>query len=199
MKRLVKHLVISLCTLFLMVSAAYATHCSRCNYDNPYGASTCVQCGAPLVVAQEVVYCQNCGLANPYSSYYCSRCGAPLHAAPPAPASASYVDFEVHSHKHHHESHSEWRYVATISANGNEKPAELPGAGSITHFKLRGASGSIIIDTFVIREGGNAEHFPITTRFSPGQEVTKDLSRAYNSTGFRVSRRGTGSVELYVQ
>lgn len=196
-----KRIFILIMSMFFLAGAAFALHCSRCNYDNPYGAPSCIQCGIPLQASPQIIYCSNCGFGNSYGAYYCTRCGAPLQEvapAPVAPVPVNFVSFGGHSHKKH-QSKSQWRYIATISANGDSKAVELPGGGSISHFKLKGTAGSLIIDTLVIREGGNAEHFPISTQFSPGQEVNKDLSRIYNSTGFRVSRRGSGSVELYVQ
>ncbi|MBI1882660.1 MAG: hypothetical protein HYS08_00430 [Chlamydiae bacterium] len=170
-------------------------HCPRCQYDNRQRATYCENCGYQL---PQVIYCSQCGFENPYGATYCSRCQAPLgEAAPPAPTGVEEIF--VHHHHHHDEPHSDWRLVATLSASGDDKGVELPGGGLIHQVKLRGVSGSLIINTVTVREGGEATHFPITTRFAPGQEVVKDLGREYNSTGFRVSRKGTGSVELYVQ
>jgi hypothetical protein len=176
-------------------------YCPKCNFQNPYGSHFCGGCGDELRYGPP-------GLP-PQDGY------GPQQGYGPQEGygnQGGYGGFDFggqgnHHGKHHgnHQGnhpkaqHADWRFVTTISGNGEKTAQELPGGGAMRKFMLKGASGSMIIHTFVIREGGAAEHFPITTRFSPGQEVVKDLPREYNSTGFRVSKEGKGSVEVYVQ
>jgi hypothetical protein len=94
---------------------------------------------------------------------------------------------------------SKWRTVGTVAGQGQKDAVELPGAGPIQHIRIRGIDGSLIINTLVVREGGTNNPVPIATKFSPGQEVVRDLPRQMNSTGFRLSRDGHGSVEVSVQ
>ncbi len=204
-----KRILLMVFTLMCFAQISYAHLCPRCRFNNANDATYCIQCGQPLVTQSEYFYCPRCGFQNPYGSNFCGNCGDELrYDSPASPPQQGYIDLDFSDHGDHndndHENHTKtqkaaWRLVTTISGNGEKTAQELPGGGAMHKFMLKGTSGSMIINTFVIREGGEAEHFPIATRFAPGQEVVKDLPREYNSTGFRVSREGKGSIEVYVQ
>jgi len=215
-----KRILLMVLTLMCFAQLSFAYQCPRCRFDNANDAAFCVQCGQPISNQPEYFYCPRCNFQNPYGSRFCGGCGDEMrYGLPPQDGygpqqgygpQGGYGGFDFSNQGDHHGSHrghgkhhkaqnADWRFVTVISGNGEKTAQELPGGGAMRKFMLKGASGSLVIHTFVIREGGNPEHFPITTRFSPGQEVVKDLPREYNSTGFRVSREGKGSVEVYVQ
>lgn len=217
-----KRILLMVLTLMCVVQFSFAYLCPRCRYDNANSAAYCANCGQALASQPEYFFCPKCGFQNPYGSHFCGGCGDELRYGPPEGygpqqgygpqegygPQGGYGGFEFGGHEENHGKHhgdhpraqqTGWRLVTTITGNGEKAPQELPGGGAMHKFMLKGVSGSMIIHTFVIREGGAAEHFPITTRFSPGQEVVKDLPREYNSTGFRVSKEGKGSIEVYVQ
>lgn len=199
-------------------SNAFAILCARCGLNNEDTSFYCTRCGAPLAPAQEAAFCPRCGGDNPYDATFCTRCGlelrrvvpGPGYAYPqPAPAPApgpGYSDVGIFIHKerepHHHQPKQPgWRLVGTVSAIDDDKGkgVNLPGAGPIRRIKFRGVSGNLIINTLTVREGRGSQRYPITSRFAPGHEVVKELGREMNSTEFGISRKGTGSVEVYVQ
>ena len=203
-----KKLLIALMIL-LSATLAMAVYCPKCGQYNPDGTNYCSRCGITLVVQEEALNCPQCGFSNPPSAAFCGNCGLELRMAAqpygypePQQGHTHLLVAPKPTHQHHEEeeaAHSSWRLVGTVSSDGKDGAQELPGGGPIKKFRLLGSSGSLIINTFVVREGGNATHIPVTTRFAPGQEFVKDLPREFNSTGFRLSKKGKGSVEVYVQ
>ena len=207
-----KRFVLLAVFLFLWIYEAQAINCPRCHLYNPDNASYCSQCGAPLYQDQQFIFCQNCGFQNPFNASFCAKCGVPLHQG--VPVNQNYpppvyqqqgqtVNLDsLFEHKHKDKKkppQNSWRYVAQIVSTKGANADEYPGTGQIKKIRFVCLSGSPIIHTIVVREGGNVTHIPITTHFNPGQEVVKDLPRDFNSTGFRVSHEGEGKIDLYAQ
>lgn len=198
--------------LLLFIFEAQAVYCPRCRLYNPDNASYCSQCGTPLYPDQQFVFCQNCGFQNPLNASFCTKCGAPLQQGSPgnqdypSPAyqqqgqTINLDSFFDHKHKNkNNPPQNQWRYVTQVISTKGANADEYPGGGQIKKIKFVCVSGSPIIHTIVVREGSNVTHIPITTHFSSGQEVVKDLPREFNSTGFRVSHEGDGKIDIYVQ
>ncbi len=53
--------------------------CSSCGHSNPYGATYCEACFAPLEIPQTQV-CPNCGAVVPATAAFCGSCGFNLKA-----------------------------------------------------------------------------------------------------------------------
>lgn len=194
-----KRLIIFIFALFMSVGSAFAMYCHQCQAYNDDRAHFCSGCGAPLAPPQEAFYCPKCGYQNPYGSSYCGGCRYDFHGEAPyaQPAYGGPGYYGPPQHKEH--PHGGWRTVGTVTVRGKGGADELPGAGPIRRIRIRGIDGTIVINTVQVREGGNHTPVPITTRFSPGQEVVRDLPREMNTTGFRISKEGNGSVEVSVQ
>ncbi len=54
-----------------------STACPYCNAANKVGATSCVQCGAPLGDVQPTA-CGECGFVNAKNAKFCSNCGKAL-------------------------------------------------------------------------------------------------------------------------
>lgn len=54
-----------------------STACPYCNAANKVGATSCVQCGAPLGDVQPTA-CASCGFVNVKNAKFCSNCGKQL-------------------------------------------------------------------------------------------------------------------------
>ncbi|GAB3629702.1 guanylate cyclase [Pandoraea terrae] len=57
--------------------------CTKCGFENPFGANFCEQCGARLAWT-----CPSCGHELSPTARFCSACGAPVGESPQAPPAA---------------------------------------------------------------------------------------------------------------
>lgn len=203
-------MIVLLGMMSLSLSLVQAAYCPRCQFDNIEQAVYCSQCGAPLVHENIPITCQECGFVNPYDANYCGRCGVPVHHPSPhhepgyMEPRGSDIDFNALIHKEKHKTSrkepvTNWQSVGQLISTGKSKGTELAGGGKIRRVRFVGLSGSHVIHTLVIREGGKKTPIPITSRLASGQEIVKDLPREFQATGLRISHEGDGNIEVSVQ
>lgn len=86
-----------------------------------------------------------------------------------------------------------WRSVGSASA-GSAKEFSFNGARECY---IEVTSGSVSINTVVVRRGGQKHSVPVVTRLSQGQRFNVPIDMA--ATGLRISTGGKGSYRVYVK
>ena len=81
---------------------------------------------------------------------------------------------------------------------GNAVECGIPTSKKIKKVRLVGTSGSVSVNTVVLREGSAKTPFPVTRRLAPGETVEIDLGGARQATGLRISTGGKGRYNVYV-
>lgn len=92
-----------------------------------------------------------------------------------------------------HSSAKGWRSVGSASA-GSAKEFSFNGAKECY---IEIISGSVSINTVVIRRGGQKQSIPVVTKFSQGQRFNIPIDTA--ATGLRVSAGGKGTYRVCVK
>lgn len=75
----------------------------------------------------------------------------------------------------------------------------IPTSKRIQKVRIVGVSGSVSVNTVVLREGSAKTPFPVTRRVGPGETAEIDLGGARQATGLRISAGGKGSYNVYVR
>lgn len=81
---------------------------------------------------------------------------------------------------------------------GNAVECGIPTSKKIKKVRLVGTSGSVSVNTVVLREGSAKTPFPVTRRLAPGESLEIDLGGARQATGLRISTGGKGRYNVYV-
>jgi hypothetical protein len=92
---------------------------------------------------------------------------------------------------------ADWTRVGEARAGGDAKEFSISGRADTV--RIICLEGTVIINTLVVREGGEREHFPVTRRLNAGESVDVPLNRQRNITGFRISDGGRGRYEVQMR
>jgi len=87
-----------------------------------------------------------------------------------------------------------WKLVSDVTAGGGAK--ELTVNRSIRLVRLECTSGSVIINTVVIREGAAKNAITVAKKFNAGEKWEHDLGGAHQVTGLRISDGGSGTYKV---
>jgi len=87
-----------------------------------------------------------------------------------------------------------WQLVSDVTAGGGAK--ELTVNRSIRLVRLECTSGSVIINTVVIREGGAKNPITVARKLNTGEKYEIDLGGAHQVTGLRISDSGKGTYKV---
>lgn len=90
-----------------------------------------------------------------------------------------------------------WHRVADLKAGGDAK--EVAVNRQISTVLIRCTEGTVIINTIVIRDGGNKAPFPVTARINQGEDKTIEVGNERNCSGIRISDDGKGSYVVFVR
>ena len=82
---------------------------------------------------------------------------------------------------------------------GGAIEAPIPTRNPIRQILIASTSGSVAVNTVVLREGGAKTPYPISARIEAGQTRTVDLGGRRKATGIRVSTGGKGTFDVYVR
>ena len=74
----------------------------------------------------------------------------------------------------------------------------IPTSKKIKKIRVVGTSGSVSVNTVVLREGDGKTPFPVTRRLGPGETAEVDLGGARQATGLRISAGGKGTYDVFV-
>ena len=75
----------------------------------------------------------------------------------------------------------------------------IPTSKPIGKVRLVGASGSVSVNSVVLREGSAKTSFAVTRRLAPGETAEVDLGGERRATGLRISTGGKGTFDVYVR
>ena len=82
---------------------------------------------------------------------------------------------------------------------GGAIEAPIPTRNPIRQILIASTSGSVAVNTVVLREGGAKTPYPVSARIEAGQTRTVDLGGRRKATGIRVSTGGKGTFDVYVR
>ncbi len=202
---MLKKIFLFVLSLGMLVSSAIAATCPRCRIFNDDRASYCSNCGFSFQESRHSIGCPRCAFPNPEGSAYCSKCGFQFaYAQPIQERPEPLYEGRRHRRRHHHEEEerrqrpprSQWQFIGKLVNTGADK---LPFQGPVRRIHFKCTNGDLIIDTLFVYEGGNKNKVAVVSRLRAGQELDKDLPRAYNASGIKFSHRGNGIVEVYAQ
>ena len=83
-------------------------------------------------------------------------------------------------------------------SSGGAVEAPIPTRNPIKQILIASTSGSVAVNTVVLREGGAKTPYPVTGRLEAGQTRTIELGGRRKATGIRVSTGGKGTFDVYV-
>ena len=81
---------------------------------------------------------------------------------------------------------------------GDAVECGIPTSNKIKTVRIVATSGTISVNTVVLREGPAKTPFPVTRRLSPGEAAEVALGGHRKATGLRISAGGKGSYNVYV-
>ena len=84
-------------------------------------------------------------------------------------------------------------------SSGGAVEAPIPTRNPIKQILIASTSGSVAVNTVVLREGGAKTPYPVTVRLEAGQTRTIELGGHRKATGIRVSTGGKGTFDVYVR
>jgi len=90
-----------------------------------------------------------------------------------------------------------WTRVGEAQAGGDAKEFGTSGRADTVRILCR--EGIVVINTLVVREGGQHEPFRVTRRLNAGESVEIPLGRLRDVTGFRISDSGRGRYEVQMR
>ncbi len=82
--------------------------------------------------------------------------------------------------------------------SGKTIEAPIPTKNPIKQILLAGTSGSVAVNTVVLREGEKKTKYPLAVRLPAGETRTIELGGHRKATGIRVSTGGSGTFEVWV-
>jgi hypothetical protein len=94
------------------------------------------------------------------------------------------------------EAKSRWHRVADLKAGGDAKEVSVDRRCSSV--LIRCTEGAVVINTIVVREGGNKTPVPVTTRINKGEDKIVEFGEK-NVSGLRISDDGDGTYIVFVQ
>jgi len=87
-----------------------------------------------------------------------------------------------------------WQVVSDVTAGGGAK--ELAVNRTIRLIRMECTSGSVIINTVVVREGAAKNPITVARKFNVGEKWEHDLGGAHQVTGLRISDSGKGTYKV---
>ena len=127
------------------------------------------------------------GAYNGYNGYN----GGFAQPAPPPPPAGYGQGRQVQPSRHGHGG----TVVAEYSAGGEAKEVAIGGGRSTLVIEV--VSGSITINTIVLRRGGQKQSITVAARFNQGQRHVIPIDGAV--TGVRISDGGKGRYRVYAR
>jgi hypothetical protein len=91
-----------------------------------------------------------------------------------------------------------WHEVASYSVDGKDAVEAGVDRPSVTFIKITCTDGSIVVNTLVVREGGNKKPFTVGKRIEKGDSHVIEIGET-KATGFRISHDGRGSYVIHVK
>lgn len=91
----------------------------------------------------------------------------------------------------------EWILVSRQTAGGGAK--EVKVSMTVSHVRIVCKTGSVILNTVVIREGDKKDTRKVVRTLAAGEEVVLDLGGSREITGLRISDGKSGRYEVYVK
>ena len=88
--------------------------------------------------------------------------------------------------------------AGSFTAGGAAKEMGIPTSKPIKKIRIVAISGSVIVNTVVLREGSTTKKYPLAVRIAPGESREIDLGRGRKATGIRISDGGKGTYNVYV-
>ena len=82
--------------------------------------------------------------------------------------------------------------------SGTAIEARIPTKNPIKQILLAGTSGSVAVNTVVVREGAKTTKYPLAVRLPAGETHMVELGGHRKVTGIRVSTGGKGTFDVYV-
>ena len=82
--------------------------------------------------------------------------------------------------------------------SGKAIEAQIPTKNPIKQILLAGTSGSVAVNTVVVREGSKTTKYPLAVRLPAGETRMVELGGHRKVTGIRVSTGGSGTFDIYV-
>lgn len=92
-----------------------------------------------------------------------------------------------------------WSRVRSYTAGGSAKETGSPSSGPIRKIRIVATSGSVIVNTLVVREGSSKTPHRLAVRLAAGESREIDLGSARRVTGLRISDGGKGTYEIQVR
>ena len=89
--------------------------------------------------------------------------------------------------------------VGSYTAGGSAKETGAPSSRPIRKVRIVATSGSVIVNTVVVREGGAKTPHTLAVRLAAGESREIDLGSARRVTGLRISDGGKGTYEVQVR
>lgn len=89
---------------------------------------------------------------------------------------------------------ADWTRVGEATAGGGAKEFSVSGRSNMARIKC--LEGTVIVNTLVVREGGQRSPITVARRLQAGEHVDVDLGGVRNVTGFRISDDGRGRYEV---
>ncbi len=90
-----------------------------------------------------------------------------------------------------------WQVVSDVTAGGGAK--ELVVNRSVQSVQIECTSGTVIINTVVIREGGAKNPITVARKFTVGEKQELNLGGTKQVTGLRISDSGRGTYKVSTQ
>ena len=89
--------------------------------------------------------------------------------------------------------------VGSYTVGGSAKETGAPSSRPIRKVRIVATSGSVIVNTVVVREGGAKTPHTLAVRLAAGESREIDLGSARRVTGLRISDGGKGTYEVQVR
>ncbi len=89
--------------------------------------------------------------------------------------------------------------VAEFTATGGAHEVKLDGVKEASWLKIHVMSGTVVINTVVLREGSKKTPIKVTVKLTKGQEHTVSLNGMHSLTGIRISNNGGGVYRVYLK
>lgn len=95
-------------------------------------------------------------------------------------------------------SHGGFARAGSFQAGGAVE-CGVPGSRPVRTVRIVATSGSVAVNTVVLREGPAKTSYTVSRRLNSGETAEIDLGGSRNATGFRISTGGKGGFDVYVR
>lgn len=90
-----------------------------------------------------------------------------------------------------------FKRVAELTAGGDAK--EVAVNRRVRTVRIQAVSGTVTVNTLVVRDGSARRSFPVTRRLAPGEYADVDLGGRENVSGLRISDGGGGRYQVLIR